>query len=135
MAPGTEMVRNTPAPGTMIRTALTMTKLYQVPIPPVVSRFAVSSAPGDLEEGRAMCHIGHMRHVTIRKLHEETGRIVDAAQAGELIVVRRRGVAVAELRGLVGRNLKVRIPDFKRRYAKFPRVKTDSGRILEEDRR
>jgi hypothetical protein len=31
--------------------------------------------------------------------------------------------------------LKVRIPNFSRRYAKFPRVKTDSGRIQEEDRR
>jgi antitoxin (DNA-binding transcriptional repressor) of toxin-antitoxin stability system len=76
-----------------------------------------------------------MRSVTIRKLHEETGRIVDAAQAGEVIVVRRRGVAVAELRALAARKAKVRIPDFARRYAKFPRVKTDSGRIQEEDRR
>jgi len=76
-----------------------------------------------------------MRNVTIRKLHEETGRIVDAAAAGEVIVVRRRGVAVAELRAVVPRALKVRIPNFNRRYAKFPRVKTDSGRIQEEDRR
>lgn len=76
-----------------------------------------------------------MRHVTIRKLHEETGRIVDAAQAGEVIVVRRRGVAVAELRAVSPAKMKVRIPDFARRYAKFPRVKTDSGRIQEEDRR
>jgi len=76
-----------------------------------------------------------MRHVTIRKLHEETGRIVDAAQAGEVIVVRRRGVPVAELRSLTARTRKVKVPDFNRRYAKFPRVKADSGRILEEDRR
>ncbi len=76
-----------------------------------------------------------MRTVTIRKLHEETGRIVDAAQAGELIIVRRRGVAVAELRAVVARRKNVRIPNFNRRYAKFPRVKTDSGRIQEEDRR
>jgi antitoxin (DNA-binding transcriptional repressor) of toxin-antitoxin stability system len=76
-----------------------------------------------------------MRNVTIRKLHEETGRIVDAAQAGEVIIVRRRGVAVAELRAVTPTKLKVRIPNFSRRYAKFPRVKTDSGRIQEEDRR
>jgi antitoxin (DNA-binding transcriptional repressor) of toxin-antitoxin stability system len=76
-----------------------------------------------------------MHHVTIRKLHEETGRLIDAAQAGEVIVVRRRGVPVAELRGISARTLKVRIPDFNRRYAKFPRVKSDSGRISEEDRR
>jgi prevent-host-death family protein len=82
-----------------------------------------------------MCHIRHMRKVTIRKLHEETGQIVDAAQAGEVIVVSRRGVPVAELRAVAARNLEVSIPDFNRRYAKFPQVKTDSGRISEEDRR
>ncbi len=84
---------------------------------------------------RLMCHIGHMRNVTIRKLHEETGKIVDAAQSGEVIIVRRRGVAVAELRAVTAVTLSVRIPNFNRRYAKFPRVKTDSGRIQEEDRR
>jgi antitoxin (DNA-binding transcriptional repressor) of toxin-antitoxin stability system len=76
-----------------------------------------------------------MRHVTIRKLHEETGRIVDAAQRGEIIVVRRRGVAVAELRAVTPAQVKVKVPDFNRRYAKFPRVKTDSGKIQEQDRR
>ena len=76
-----------------------------------------------------------MRTVTIRKLHEETGRIVDAAQAGEVIIVRRRCVAVAELRAIVPRKAKVRVPNFARRYAKFPRVTTDSGKIQEEDRR
>jgi antitoxin (DNA-binding transcriptional repressor) of toxin-antitoxin stability system len=76
-----------------------------------------------------------MRSVTIRKLHEETGRIVDAAAAGEVITVRRRGVAVAELRAVVASQAKVRIPNFSRRYARFPKVKTDSGRIQEEDRR
>jgi antitoxin (DNA-binding transcriptional repressor) of toxin-antitoxin stability system len=82
-----------------------------------------------------MCHIRQMRNVTIRKLHEETGRIVDAASAGEVIIVRRRGVAVAELRAVVARRVNVRIPNFARRYGKFPRVKTDSGKIQEEDRR
>jgi antitoxin (DNA-binding transcriptional repressor) of toxin-antitoxin stability system len=82
-----------------------------------------------------MCHNGHMRHVTVRKLHEETGRLVDAAQAGEVIIVRRRGVPVAELHGLTGVSRKVKVPDFNRRYRSFPRAKTDSGRILEEDRR
>ena len=41
--------------------------------------------PANLEGGPPMCHIRHMRTVTIRKLHEETGRIVDAAAAGEVI--------------------------------------------------
>src|SRR4051812_48925043 len=88
-----------------------------------------------IEGHHRMCHIRHMRNVTIRKLHEETGRIVDAAQAGEVIIVRRRGVAVAELRAIAGSKLGVRIPNFNRRYAKFPAAKTDSGKIQEEDRR
>jgi antitoxin (DNA-binding transcriptional repressor) of toxin-antitoxin stability system len=76
-----------------------------------------------------------MPSVTIRKLHEETGRLVDAAQAGEVIVVHRRGVPVAELRAVGALKASARIPNFNRRYAKFPRVRTDSGRIQEEDRR
>jgi antitoxin (DNA-binding transcriptional repressor) of toxin-antitoxin stability system len=76
-----------------------------------------------------------MRSVSIRKLHEETGKLVDAAQAGDVIIVHRRGVAVAELRAVVARKASVRIPNFARRYAKFPKVKTDSGRIQEDDRR
>jgi len=76
-----------------------------------------------------------MPTVTIRKLHEQTGRIVAAAEAGEAIIVSRRGVAVVELRALGAGKAKARIPNFNRRYAKFPRVRTDSGRIQEEDRR
>jgi antitoxin (DNA-binding transcriptional repressor) of toxin-antitoxin stability system len=76
-----------------------------------------------------------MRQVNVRKLHEETGRLVDAAHAGELIVIEKRGVPVAELRGLRGRRVPVKVPDFARRYARFPRVTTDSARFLEEDRR
>jgi antitoxin (DNA-binding transcriptional repressor) of toxin-antitoxin stability system len=82
-----------------------------------------------------MCHNGHMRHVSVRKLHEETGRLVDAAQAGEVIIVRRRGVPVAEMHGLTGQSRRIEVPDLDRRYRRFPRVKTDSGKILEKDRR
>ena len=88
-----------------------------------------------LESSVSMCHIGHMKDVTIRKLHEETGRIVEAARAGEVITISRRGIPVAELRGISTKDRKGKIPDLNRRYAKFPLVKTDSGRILEEDRR
>jgi antitoxin (DNA-binding transcriptional repressor) of toxin-antitoxin stability system len=77
-----------------------------------------------------------MRNVSIRELHEETGRIVDAAAAGEVVIVHRRGVAVAEMRAATPRILlKVRIPNFNRRYAKFPWVNTDSAKIQEDDRR
>jgi prevent-host-death family protein len=76
-----------------------------------------------------------MRRVTIRQLHEKTGKIVDEAAAGEVIVIQRRGVPVAELRSASKPPRRVRVPAFGRRYAAFPRVQTDSGRFLEEDRR
>lgn len=76
-----------------------------------------------------------MRKVNVRRLHEETGRLVDAAHAGEVVVIERRGVPVAELRSVSKPRAVARIPDFGRRYARFPRVVTDSGRFLEEDRR
>jgi antitoxin (DNA-binding transcriptional repressor) of toxin-antitoxin stability system len=82
-----------------------------------------------------MRHSQRMRRVTIRRLHEETTRMIDAVRAGEVIIVQRRGVPVAELRAVAVQRPKLRLPDFNRRYAKFPRVKTDSGRILEGDRR
>ena len=75
-----------------------------------------------------------MVRITIRKLHEETGRIVDRAARGEAVLVQRRGVPVAEIRG-VSAPRAPRIPDLGKRYARFPRVGTDSGRFLEEDRR
>jgi transcriptional regulator with XRE-family HTH domain len=39
------------------------------------------------------------------------------------------------LAAALGCKIELVIPDFNRRYRKFPRSKTDSGRILEEDRR
>jgi antitoxin (DNA-binding transcriptional repressor) of toxin-antitoxin stability system len=84
---------------------------------------------------RGMCHNGHMpRHVTIRELHEKTGAFVDDAAAGEVIVIRRRGVPIAELRRLSPKP-QVAVPNFTKRYARYPQVRSDSGRILEEDRR
>jgi len=52
-----------------------------------------------------------------------------------VIIVRRRGVPVAEIHGLTGRSRRIEVPDLDRRYRRFPRVKTDSGKILEKDRR
>jgi prevent-host-death family protein len=76
-----------------------------------------------------------MRRVTLRKLHEETGKIVDQAEQGEVIVIQRRGVPVARLVAFKGPGRTVQVPDFDKRYARFPRVKTDSGKFLETDRR
>ena len=83
-----------------------------------------------------MCHNGHMpRQVSIRDLHEKTGLLVDEAAQGETIVIRRRGVPIAELRQLSRSPRAAVVPDFGKRYARYPRVRSDSGKILEEDRR
>ena len=75
-----------------------------------------------------------MRRVSIRELHLNTGAIVKEASEGEVIVVERHGVPMAELRPVSliwpGNSLPMRDTYMRR----FPKVKTDSGRILEEDR-
>jgi hypothetical protein len=42
-----------------------------------------------------MCH---MRRVNVRELHHRTGVIIDEVAAGDVVVIEKRGVPVAELR-------------------------------------
>jgi antitoxin (DNA-binding transcriptional repressor) of toxin-antitoxin stability system len=75
-----------------------------------------------------------MKRTTVRNLHLKTSAIVKEAAEGQVFVIEKRGVPVAELRPLrslpAGRGL----PNRERFLAKFPRIKTDSGHFLEEDR-
>jgi len=73
------------------------------------------------------------RDVSIRELHEKTGQLVDQAAEGAIIVIKRRGQPVAELRCYAPKTKPM--PDFDKRYAKYPQVDTDSSRFLEQDRR
>ena len=76
-----------------------------------------------------MCH---MKHVTIRDLHEKTGHWVRLASR-QPIVVTDRGRPVA---GLVphGRLIRPRpLPDREAEIAKLPRM-PDSGAVISEDR-
>ena len=62
-----------------------------------------------------------------------TGAIVELAARGETVTVIRRGVAIAQL-GPAKARVAPPLPDREKILARFPRVKGDSGRFLEEDR-
>jgi antitoxin (DNA-binding transcriptional repressor) of toxin-antitoxin stability system len=80
-----------------------------------------------------------MRKASIRDLHIRTSELVREAAEGCVIVIERRGEAVAELRPLSDKGKLT--PDAKKRiwtrmeriWAKMPQV-PDSTRIIEEDR-
>src|SRR5713101_1378201 len=48
----------------------------------------------------SMCHNGDMKKASIRDLHMRTGALVQEAADGEIIIIEKRGVAIAELRSL-----------------------------------
>ncbi len=76
---------------------------------------------------------GHMKTVNVRTLHERTGEIVDLAGRGEVIVVLRRGVPVAELSPVRVRAART-LPDRAALLAKFPVLRGDSTRFVDDDR-
>ena len=75
-----------------------------------------------------------MQKASIRDLRIRTSELVKAASEGEIIVIERRGEAVAELRPLTRKKAKPKLPDMTRFWTRYPRVPADSGRYLEEDR-
>ena len=75
-----------------------------------------------------------MKKASIRDLHIRTSELVRQAADGDVIVIERRGEAVAELRPLSRKKAKAPLPDMSRFWNEFPEVPGDSGRFLEEDR-
>jgi antitoxin (DNA-binding transcriptional repressor) of toxin-antitoxin stability system len=71
---------------------------------------------------------------TLRELHLKTGEILAEVAEGQSYVIRRKGVIVAEIRPLDKLPPTTRLPDREEYFKSLPLVKTDSGRILEEDR-
>ena len=59
--------------------------------------------------------------------------MVDRAGRGEVIVVLRRGVAIAELSPVRAGATKP-LPDRERILSKFPKLRRDSTRYLDDDR-
>jgi prevent-host-death family protein len=79
-----------------------------------------------------MCHIGHMKSVSIRELHEHTGKLVRQAQK-EAIIVTDRGQQIAVLKPLTaGESLGKLFP--KRKLSSLPKVKPDSTIYISEER-
>lgn len=73
------------------------------------------------------------KDVSIRELHEKTGQLIDAAAAGDVIIIKRRGKPVAELRRYAPKPKK--LPDFDARTAKFPVFTAEhSTQFVEQDR-
>jgi antitoxin (DNA-binding transcriptional repressor) of toxin-antitoxin stability system len=79
-----------------------------------------------------MCHIGHMKVITIRDLHQHTGKFVRQAQK-EVIFVTDRGQQVAVLKGIsVAETTGKPFP--KRKLSSLPRVSIDSTVYISEER-
>jgi len=78
-----------------------------------------------------MCN---MTRTNVRNLHLNTSAIIKQVAAGQVFVIEKQGVVVAELRPPQSLPRTRRLPDREAFLAKFPRVALDSGRILEEDR-
>lgn len=83
-----------------------------------------------------MCHIEHMRRITIRELHMHTGKWVREAKGSQSIVVTDRGVPVATLREYSEADCGT--PFSERRpteaFEKLPRIDLESSRGISEDR-
>lgn len=73
-----------------------------------------------------------MKRSSVRDLHIRTSELVREAAEGTVIVIERRGTPIAELRPL-SRD-RTAPPDLTKLWARLPKVKSDSGRFLEEDR-
>jgi len=75
-----------------------------------------------------------MKTASIRDLHIRTSELVREAADGTVILIERRGEAVAELRLISRRPAGPGLPDMSDLWGRFPYVESDSGRFLEEDR-
>jgi len=74
----------------------------------------------------------YMRRLAISELHYRTSAIIDEV-AGDVVVIEKRGVPVAELRP-AGHTAKGFPPQHWQRLKKFPKLKSDSGRSISRDR-
>ena len=79
-----------------------------------------------------MCHM--RRKATLRQLHLKTSELIKHVANGDTFVIEKRGAPVAELRPLSHESPTSPLPDREEFLISLPRVKVDSGRILEEDR-
>ena len=74
-----------------------------------------------------------MKRLNVRELHRRTGAVVEGVARGDVVVIEKRGVPMAEMRPA-----KPAAPGFPPEHWKllkrFPKFKDDSGRFISEDR-
>jgi antitoxin (DNA-binding transcriptional repressor) of toxin-antitoxin stability system len=76
-----------------------------------------------------------MEKASVRKLHLKTSSLIKDVVEGQTYVIELRGKPVAELRPITGPPGRSKpLPNRESWIKKLPISKTDSGRILEEDR-
>jgi antitoxin (DNA-binding transcriptional repressor) of toxin-antitoxin stability system len=75
-----------------------------------------------------------MRRASVRELHLNTSSLVKDVAQGEVVLIQKHGVPVAELRPLSVAFPGGPLPNRDKLLARFPKVAADSGRFLEEDR-
>jgi antitoxin (DNA-binding transcriptional repressor) of toxin-antitoxin stability system len=80
-----------------------------------------------------MCHNVHMKTITVRELHMNTGRYVRSA-VQESLVVTDRGRAVAALTKLNGAVQGRSLPNREAWIKKQPQIRVDSTRLVSADR-
>jgi antitoxin (DNA-binding transcriptional repressor) of toxin-antitoxin stability system len=76
----------------------------------------------------------HMERTTARELHLRTSALLKNVAEGATYVIEFRGKPIAELRPVTERKRGRPLPDREAFIQSLPQSKTDSGRILEEDR-
>jgi antitoxin (DNA-binding transcriptional repressor) of toxin-antitoxin stability system len=75
-----------------------------------------------------------MERASVRELHLHTSALLKNVAEGATYVIELRGTPIAELRPITERKRGRPLPDREEFISSLPMSKTDSGRILEEDR-
>jgi len=83
-----------------------------------------------------MCHNEDMKKASIRDLHMRTGALVQEAADGEVIIIEKRGVAVAELRRFKKRTPAEAMRDLERSgyFVRMGKTNSDIDRYISEGR-
>ena len=81
-----------------------------------------------------MCHTVHMKAISIRELHLQTGHWVRSIGERGPTVVTDRGRPVATLVPFEARAVRKRLPDREATIAKLPRIQVDTTGVVSEGR-
>jgi prevent-host-death family protein len=74
-----------------------------------------------------------MKSVNLRELHRRTGAVVEEAARGEVIVIEKRGIPVAEIRPAQKKAAGFP-PEHWKFLKRFPKMPDDSGSLISESR-